>query len=50
MQHQKWCKKKEMAPEEALAKGLSSSSPIRPLQTPTFIHKIKMMSAKAILA
>ena len=39
-----------MAPEEALAKGLSSSSPIHPLQTPTFIHKNKMMSTKAILA
>lgn len=48
MQHQKWCKKKEMAPEEALAKGLSSS-PIHPLQTPTFIHKNKMMSTKTIL-
>lgn len=38
-----------MAPEEALAKGLSSSSPIHPLQIPTFVHKIKMMSTKTIL-
>lgn len=50
MEHWKWCKKKEMALEETLAKGLISSSPVHPLQTPTFIHKIKMMSTKAILA